>query len=93
MSVKTYIKYTTAELNTVKSRLISALGNCGTDSAKISLYALDKCCNDGLLFRLETALQILTNWQQSPMGDTTGYINDNTLEDINLVVSWSNLYT
>lgn len=84
------LKFTTNKINEAKTKGTKALGLTGYKSVMEYNYSLDiDSCVDVKMYKMWVALNILEGWTQDNWGNPIGD-NWNTLEDINLVMSYIN---
>lgn len=82
---------TSQKIEDAKYLALKALGNLSYKNVLEKNYSIDICGENELkMHQMWIALKLLYSWQQSTWGNTTGYTNYSTLEDIKNVISWIN---
>lgn len=81
--------FTQAEIDSVIGSLVNCIKKAGDTYYSGQIYGYQACGYFPLLVKFVHAYYILTTWNQSANGDTTGFYNKITQTQLTATIIWS----
>lgn len=81
--------FTQSEIDSVIGSLVNCIKSSGDTYYSGKVFGYSTCAYFPLMVKFIHAYYVLTNWSQSPNGDTSGYTNSISQTQLTATMIWS----